>query len=228
MNNLFLQEIWQHNRAMMGMEALINLYHLLTQTLLLKVPGSVVELGSYRGYTALAFWKTMEAHGDLRPLHCFDSFSGLPEKGEMDLCSDNAPMRLCDRKDNQRMRAGWFAVSQADFEKTFQEASCPLPHIHPGWFSETLPAQLPESIAFAHLDGDFYQSTLDGLEALYPRLSPGAVVVLDDYCDPGAYSRQNSLPGVKAACDAFFADKPETIWVLQAGPHQYQAYFRKS
>jgi O-methyltransferase len=67
---------------------------------------------------------------------------------------------------------------------------------------------------------------MESLEHVYPRLSRGAVVVVDDYCDPSVLERNNILPGAKKACDEFLAGKPEKMTVLIAGPEAH-AYFRK-
>ena len=214
------------NRTMMDMEKGINLYHLLRQTLLLGIEGDVVELGCYRGLTAALIRETLNRFGSRKALHVYDSFEGLPDKSDHDLVDSDAQMRRCDYLDNKRLGAGWFASPQEALEKTFQERGLELPVIHKGWFSETLPGQLPEKISFAHLDGDFYDSTLQGLEAVYPRLVPGGVIVIDDYCDVKVHKRQNSLPGVKRACDVFFADKPEEVEILPT-TRQYQACVTK-
>ena len=50
-----------------------------------------------------------------------------------------------------------------------------------GWFKDTLPKAPIEKLAFARLDGDMYESTMDALVALYPRLSPGGFLTVDDY-----------------------------------------------
>src|SRR5919197_6731018 len=50
-----------------------------------------------------------------------------------------------------------------------------------GWFSQTLPSLPAQRLAVIRLDGDLYESTMDALKALYPRLSPGGFVVVDDY-----------------------------------------------
>jgi O-methyltransferase len=66
------------------------------------------------------------------------------------------------------------------------------------------------------------------LEQVYPLLSPGAVVIVDDYCDsaknPNAFA---GFPGPKKACDEFFADKPERISVLVGPGDMAAGYFRK-
>jgi hypothetical protein len=51
----------------------------------------------------------------------------------------------------------------------------------PGWFGETLPGAPIEQLAVLRLDCDFYESTLDALENLYPKLSPGGYVIVDDW-----------------------------------------------
>ncbi len=50
-----------------------------------------------------------------------------------------------------------------------------------GWFRDTLPNAPIESLAVIRLDGDLYESTTDALAALYPKLSPGGFVIVDDY-----------------------------------------------
>ncbi len=50
-----------------------------------------------------------------------------------------------------------------------------------GWFRETLPKAPIERLAIVRLDGDMYESTLDGLVNLYPKLSVGGYLIVDDY-----------------------------------------------
>jgi O-methyltransferase len=55
-----------------------------------------------------------------------------------------------------------------------------------GWFKDTLPAAPIERLAIIRLDGDMYESTIDALRALYPKLSQGGFVIVDDYGGPQA------------------------------------------
>ena len=50
-----------------------------------------------------------------------------------------------------------------------------------GWFGQTLPRLQAERWSLVRLDGDLYESTWDGLEHLYPQLSPGGFLIVDDY-----------------------------------------------
>ncbi|MBJ6926944.1 class I SAM-dependent methyltransferase, partial [Vibrio cholerae] len=51
----------------------------------------------------------------------------------------------------------------------------------PGWFKDTLPKAPVERLAVLRLDGDMYGSTIDTLEALYAKVSPGGFIIVDDY-----------------------------------------------
>lgn len=153
-------------------------------------PGDVVELGCNQGSTSLALQMLIRFRSPERTLHVYDSFEGLPPP----LPEDGATP----------YGAGSCTTARETFVTRFQAFGVPLPEIHQGWFSQTLPRELPEKMGFAYLDGDFYSSILESLEAIYPRLAPGAIVVIDDY---GAAL----LPGVVAACQDFFKNKPEQI-----------------
>jgi O-methyltransferase len=50
-----------------------------------------------------------------------------------------------------------------------------------GWFRNTLPSAPIDRLAVLRLDGDMYESTIVALESLYPKLSPGGFVIVDDY-----------------------------------------------
>ncbi len=50
-----------------------------------------------------------------------------------------------------------------------------------GWFKDSLPGLAEREWALIRLDGDLYESTMDGLRNLYPRLQPGGFLIVDDY-----------------------------------------------
>ena len=54
----------------------------------------------------------------------------------------------------------------------------------PGWFKDTLPTIRDRTWSVVRLDGDFYESTMDGLTNLYPKLSVGGFLIIDDYSIP--------------------------------------------
>jgi len=195
-----------------NIEQAVNIYHLLTQTVLLNIPGDIVELGCFEGNTSILMQKTLDQLGSKKIIHVYDSFEGLPEKSEKD--GDTVFL------------SGSCKTQKENLVENFKRHETKLPIIHKGWFSSTLPKELPKKISFAHLDGDFYSSILESLIFVYPKLSKGAVVVIDDYCDPKIHNVNNILPGVKKACDEFFRDKKEKVGVLLVGCETH-GYFRK-
>lgn len=159
-----------------------------------NIPGHIVEFGCYAGTTSLFIRRLLTAHTQTaREFHVYDSFAGLPEKTPQD---HNAA--------GVDFEAGKLYVSKADFIKVFRSANLPLPIIHKGWFSDIPPSQVPEPIACAFLDGDFYESIVDSLRLVWPKMSQGGVVLVDDY-------KRETLPGVERALYDFFHGKPPTI-----------------
>lgn len=139
----------------------------------LPLPGAIVEFGCYIGTTSLFLRRLINE----REFHIYDSFQGLPPKVEKDRSSAG-----------DQFQAGELAVSKKQFLQEFKKANLQPPIIHKGWFSDLTAADVPEQIAFAFLDGDFYESIRDSLKLVLPRLVPGGVIVVDDYA-------REALPG---------------------------------
>ncbi len=180
----------------------------LARTVTEAVPGAVVEFGCYRGGMTAWMRSVLDALGDTdRPIHTYDSFRGLPPVGE---------------HDNDYHNEGAFAAPITDVLELHDRFALQHPHLHPGWFADTLPAQLPAEIAFVYLDGDRYDSTITCLHACTSRLSPGAIVVFDDFADPhtsaaATAAAQPKAPGVFKACSDFFGT-PLPVTVLTEDP----------
>lgn len=196
-----------------NVEQRMNMYHLVSQTIAYGVPGDLIEVGCNEGQSAVLIAQTVRDFGSTKSLHVYDSFEGLPATRA---------------EDGSDYKKGDLSTSEDVLICNFHSHCLDLPTIHKGWFDQTLPTELPERICFAHLDGDLYDSILVSLKYVYPRLSKGAVCLIDDYCDPAINpDGWNSLPGVKKACDEFFADNPETISYIYSGSFSH-AFFRKS
>jgi O-methyltransferase len=193
---------------MTTVEQRINYYHLLDAAIAHNVPGDVVELGCFTGQCALLFQRVIQTHGSAKALHLFDSFE---TKFTLNGSVEDA------------------------LKLNFQAEGLPLPVLHKGYFQDTLPTQLPERIAFVHIDCGFGGDALQHkrvvqycLESVYPKMSPGAVCVLMDYHDRSANdSGYDANPGVKLACDDFLATKPEKMVSLY-GNHYSHGFFRKA
>lgn len=143
------------------------------------VDGDIVELGCYEGTTSLFLQRMLR--GQSKELHIYDSFEGLPPKDQR----DSSPA-------GEHFKAGELSVAKSQLIKNFKQAGLPLPVIHKGWFEQLSDDSLPGKVAFAFLDGDFYTSTIYSLKLIWPHLTDGAIVVIDDY-------QTEALPGVAEA-----------------------------
>ena len=74
-----------------------------------------------------------------------------------------------------------------------------------GWFVDTLHATDTGPLAFIHIDSDIYSSYMDALGALWPRLSPGGIVLFDEY------QSEDKWRGARIAVDEFLADKSHVL-----------------
>lgn len=148
------------------------------------VPGDVVEFGSYRGGSAAVLGQALA--NDSKRLHLFDSFQGLPDPTA---------------HDNYHHK-GDFSDTTADLVARGLSALSIPAELHVGYFSETL-TQMPRmQIALAHVDVDLYESVKACLEFCVPQMSPGGILVIDDYGEPTCH-------GARKAADEFFSRRPE-------------------
>jgi O-methyltransferase len=197
---------------MTNVEQRMNLYHLASQVLAYGVPGDLVELGCNEGESSALIQRVIDEYDPSRRFHVYDSFQGLP-----------APQAL----DGALFAQGAMKTGRDALVENFRRYGLRAPEIHEGWFQDTLPTGLPDKVSFAYLDGDLYESIKVSLEYVYPRLSPGAICLVDDYADPAVYPEAwNMLPGVKQACDEYLADKPERISFIYSAEMSH-GYFRK-
>ena len=157
----------------------------------LRLKGDVVECGVFRGGTALL--EAMVIAGTGRNLHLFDSFQGMP--------------KTCEGLD--RFDEGDFCGTSADAVAAFL-SPYPFVRMHVGFIPDTFRGLQIESISWAHIDVDIYQSVLDSIDFIYPRLVPGGFMIFDDYGYP-------SCPGARRAVDEAFADLPEVPICLPSG-----------
>lgn len=150
----------------------------------LRLDGDFVEMGCYKGDTSLLLAEVLRNSGiSSKRLWIYDSFEGLPEKS----ASDESVLGV-------DFRGGELYVTKREVKERFLRAGLPVPVIKKGWFSDLTGEDMPEKIAFAFLDGDFYESIRDSLKLVVPRMVDGGVLVVHDYTNP-------ALPGVKKAVD---------------------------
>jgi O-methyltransferase len=167
---------WPQNaETMIGYKRLTNLEFCVKDTIQNGISGDLIETGVWRGGACIfmrALLKMFEVND--KTVWVADSFEGLP-KPFPDL----------------------FPIDEGDKHHTFSELAVPLEEVKSnfikyglldeqvkflkGWFKDTLPSAPIEKLSVLRLDGDMYESTIDALFYLYPKLSVGGFCIIDDW-----------------------------------------------
>jgi len=200
-------------RTMTGPPKLGSLIEAVRYVVRQQIPGEVVECGVWRGGSMQAIALTLLELGDTtRELHLFDTFEGMPPPSDNDtrtahgVTQTAAEMLATSDKDSNL----WAIAGLDDVRAGMAETAYPqgLIHYHPGLVEETTPGEAPDTIALLRLDTDWYGSTRHELEHLYSRLSPGGVLILDDYGD---------WDGARKATEEWLAESNEPIFLAPMG-----------
>lgn len=160
--------------TMVGLRRLDNLHQCIHTVIDEVVPGDLIETGVWRGGASIFMRAALVAYGDdSRTVWLADSFEGLPPpdpRYPADAHLDYSGI-------------SHLSVSLEDVQQRFARYGLLDERVRflEGWFKDTLPTAPVEKLAVVRLDGDLYQSTIDALDALYPKLVPGGFLIVDDY-----------------------------------------------
>ena len=175
--------------TMIGTHRLTNLRQLAAAAIEANVPGDFIEAGIWRGGACIMLRAVLEAYADKdRTVFCADSFQGIPPSNPEEYPSDAGRQWHKDLFPQ-------LAISQEAVEEAFRKFGLLDSQVRflAGWFKDTLPTVKNRQFALIRLDGDLYESTIQSLDNLYPALSPGGYVIIDDF----------SLPNCRAAVEDY-------------------------
>ncbi|MEC8947277.1 MAG: TylF/MycF/NovP-related O-methyltransferase, partial [Actinomycetota bacterium] len=161
--------------TMIGRQRLDNLVQCLTTVLDDEIPGDFIETGVWRGGATILMRGALAAWGDeARSVWVADSFQGLPPPDAVAWPADEG----VDLSGEETL-----AVPRSVVEANFARYGLLDDRVRflEGWFADTLPTAPIGGLALLRLDGDLYQSTWEALEHLYPKLSVGGIVIVDDH-----------------------------------------------
>lgn len=184
-----------HAFTMIGAVRMRNLRTLMETVLTNGVPGDFIETGVWRGGACIYMRAILAAWGDeTRRVFVADSFQGLP-------------------RPNPRL----YPVDAGDRHYTHEDLIAPLDQVKanfarfglldervvflPGWFKDTLPNAPVDQLAILRLDGDMYESTMEGLESLYDKVSPGGFIIVDDHDLPNCRRAMNDFRDARGIRD---------------------------
>jgi O-methyltransferase len=169
------------------------------------VPGDFVECGVWRGGSVMLIALTLllrQCTG--RDIWLYDTFSGMtpPSVHDVQEMSGRAAADILAERERSAADPFWGIAARAEVENNLRGTGYPTDRfrIVKGDVRETIPADVPSAIALLRLDTDWYETTRHELEHLYPRISQGGVLIVDDY----GYWR-----GSRKATDDYFRSIPD-------------------
>lgn len=173
-----------------------------------RLPGCVVECGTWKGGSlALIDW-VLRQRQDRRELWGFDSFAGLPR-----------PTGRDQAEVEDSFFHGWCRATTGDVVEAFAAAGGSLEGVRivEGWLDQTLRGSQTGPIALLNVDVDWYESVKIALDVLYDRVVFNGILNIDDY---------GRWPGCDAAVNEFLAARGLERSILQR-TGVYGAWFTK-
>lgn len=171
--------------ALSTFETIQNTRDLTIRSLVENIPGDLVECGVYCGSQVAVMAHYVQKMDDTgKRVHLFDSFQGIPEAGPMD---DETITTLVRKGSGKLETTGVSSCSLVNVKKNMMTWEI-SPHVlvyHVGWFQDVLPKATMGPISLLRLDGDLYESTRACMKHLYPKVSRGGYVIIDDYALTG-------------------------------------------
>ncbi len=134
-----------------------------------NIKGDFVECGVWKGHSACIVATLIKEYCGSRPFHIFDSFEGLSAYGPQDGRRFSQPIE----------EPAPYACDEDTVRKNLDEFD--FLHFYKGWIPSRFDEVADRKFAFAHIDVDLYQPTIDSLGFFFPRLNDGGVIVVDDY-----------------------------------------------
>ena len=192
--------------TMLSVEGILANIRAVNHILRSRVAGDIVECGVWRGGSSMAMALALaQANDTSRALWMYDTYAGMTNAtaNDVDHKGDGAAGLLARARQDKDLEDNW-VVAYAGLEQVKSNMAStghPLNRIRfiKGPVEETVPREAPEAIAILRLDTDWYESTLHELIHLYPRLSPGGILIIDDY---------GHWQGARKAVDEYFKQAP--------------------
>jgi O-methyltransferase len=162
-----------HGDTMIGLRRMNNIEYCVEQIIKDNIEGDFIETGVWRGGAVIFMNGLVQANGLNKNVWVADSFEGLPKP--------DAKYKH-DEGDKHYLMDG-LAIPLGIVKYNFQKYGLLTDNVKflKGWFKDTLPSAPIEKLSLARLDGDMYESTWDALTNLYPKLSPGGFLIIDDW-----------------------------------------------
>jgi O-methyltransferase len=191
--------------TMTSPERMYAVYQSVRHVVRASVPGDIVECGVWRGGSSMLAALTLSEYGDEdRRLYLYDTFAGMSEPSDRDVAASGESAMPRWRSEQSGDVNAWCYSPLDEVRRNMHSTGIAPERVQlvEGKVEDTVPAVMPERIAVLRLDTDWYESTWHELVHLYPRLSPGGVLIVDDY---------GHWRGAREAVDRYFGEVAEPI-----------------
>jgi len=154
-----------------------------------------------------------------RQIYGYDSF----EKGFPEPTSEDDSPRNPKKGEWSKSPSGKYEYTKDFIEKVLSTSGIPLNEIKlnltEGFFHESLKNHPQKPISILHIDGDLYQSYKDTLNFLFDKVSPGGIIIFDDF--QAKNEKSERFPGAGKAVKEFLKDDYDSLKVSIAGNYYY-------
>jgi hypothetical protein len=184
--------------TMTSIERMYALYKATEYVVENKITGDVVECGVWKGGSSMLCALTLLKMGEsARKIYLYDTYAGMSEPKELDIDFAGQSAKEI------WLRAQHVSFNECDYalldevQANLLMTGYPSEHLVfvKGKVEDTIPGTMPDEIAILRLDTDWYESTYHELLHLFPRLSKGGVLLIDDY---------GHWKGARMAVDTYF------------------------
>lgn len=162
-----------------------------------NIPGDLVETGVYKGGSSMIMAEVLKLNNQNRKIYMYDTYAGMSKPSEYDYKNGKKEYLTKWEQLNKGDHVNWCYSSLDDVKKNMSKTGYENVEYIVGKVEETLNEVYPEEISILRIDTDFYESIKKALEVLYPRLSKGGYLILDDY---------NCWNGANKAVNDYFAE----------------------
>ena len=197
------QTIWKeiHLYTMTSVERGYSLFKAVEYIVKNDIPGNLVECGVWKGGSCMLIAKALKFFGDIsRKIYLYDTYEGMPKPTKEDVISWNGRSvmeKWEEDKSGTKDNFGSWAVGLEEVKANVLGTGYPedMFVFVPGDVAHTLKDIKPDKISLLRLDTDWYASTVEELETLYPLLVEKGVLIIDDY---------GHFDGARKAVDEYF------------------------
>lgn len=191
--------------TMTGIQRLFALIQAVKYVVKANIPGNIVECGVWRGGSMMAVAHTLRQLGENNiDLYLFDTYEGMTKPSDIDIDYAGMPATTTfERTKRSNDSSEWCYASIEEVRNNLLSTGYNRERLKliKGKVEDTIPDFAPNQISLLRLDTDWHESTRHELVHLYPRLSAGGVLIIDDYGHwqgsrkaTDEYFEQNNVP----------------------------------